>query len=172
MDSDIISLQNIDSFGKNFVATESNDTINNNLMNFDNSLVNKKIIAEIIFEAILNYDGYVWGKQGPKLLTKIFSRHCNTKTISQMTREKCKGLSVIPQEQVHAIHWSVKDIFFSETDLAKGKKMLKSSTSTHAMEWNAITKHMKVNKSRHVLLNEIGRKYCSNIFNLKEIHEW
>lgn len=170
MDTDIISMQNIDIFGNNFAAAEASDSINNALMNFDNNSIGKKFVTEMILDVINNYNGYVWAQQGPRLITKMFIKYCSIKDVKKMERDFCKGLNVISQEQVYAIPWYQRHIFFNENELERGRDMLKNSTITHL--WNSMTKHIKVDKSRDILLNEIGRNYCPEIFNIKEISEW
>lgn len=170
LDTDVIALANFDKFGLNFAAAETPIDVNGAVISFDDGNIGNSIASMAMQDMMDNYNGWLWGKQGPKLITRVLNKICDTEFVNEMTREQCNGFAVFPKNEIYSIHYSERDMFFNQALLKEGRQKLNDSVATHL--WNALTKRVKVKKDENVLLNEIGQKNCPKIFGIKEITIW
>ncbi|XP_078251147.1 alpha-1,4-N-acetylglucosaminyltransferase-like, partial [Rhinoraja longicauda] len=72
LDTDIISMKSMP-FG-NFMCPESSNALSMDAMGFYHR--HHPFLSNCMIDYVANYIGYIWGQQGPKLITRVLKRWC------------------------------------------------------------------------------------------------
>ncbi|XP_015484882.2 lactosylceramide 4-alpha-galactosyltransferase-like isoform X1 [Parus major] len=104
---------------------------------------------------VQNYNGWVWGHQGPKLLTRVFKKWCSIQTIKSMS---CKGVSALAPEVVYPIPWQDWKKLFEPVSALELRKLLKNTYAVHV--WNKLSHGTKLEIPSQALLAQLYSQFC------------
>ncbi|NWW41152.1 A4GAT galactosyltransferase, partial [Panurus biarmicus] len=88
LDTDFIVLKNLQNL-TNSIGLQSWDELNNAFLSFKPK---HKFLELCMQDFVQNYNGWVWGHQGPQLLTRVFKKWCSVETIKSMS---CKDVTAL-----------------------------------------------------------------------------
>nr|XP_033772025.1 alpha-1,4-N-acetylglucosaminyltransferase-like [Geotrypetes seraphini]XP_033772034.1 alpha-1,4-N-acetylglucosaminyltransferase-like [Geotrypetes seraphini]XP_033772043.1 alpha-1,4-N-acetylglucosaminyltransferase-like [Geotrypetes seraphini] len=90
MDTDIISLKPVPEV--DFLAFENVDIINNAVFGFQR---HDQFLWDCMEDFVKNYRGYMWGHQGPRLLTRVIKRQCEISGFKDVGDITCRNISIL-----------------------------------------------------------------------------
>lgn len=114
-------------------------------------------------EFVKDYQPHRWDHNGPALLTRILSKFCHTKTVSEMSREKCDGFVVFPPNEFYAISYRKWNWFFLPQHTKSVLEIAKKSSVIHV--WNALSCDTIINKSHpETAYGALAKRHCPYSF--------
>jgi lactosylceramide 4-alpha-galactosyltransferase len=111
-------------------------------------------------DLIENFDGEIWGKNGPELLTRVLKKMCNIASFN--STQKCKNFTILATEKCYGVSWEEWQKFFEPHSLDYVRRHTKDSFFVHL--WNKFSKARKLEKTSTAALNEIVRQFCPRVY--------
>lgn len=112
-------------------------------------------------EVIKNFDGEIWGKNGPQLLTRTIENLCNISGFKSI--KKCENFTILERDRCYAISWEDWQMFFQPHKLGYVQKHTKNSYFVHL--WNHFSSERHALKNSSIPLNKFAEKYCPRSYN-------
>ncbi|NWV20440.1 A4GAT galactosyltransferase, partial [Origma solitaria] len=151
LDTDFIVLKNLQNF-TNALGIQDEDVLNGAFLSFKPK---HEFIELCMQDFVQNYNGWVWGHQGPELLTRVFKKWCSLKTIKSMN---CKGVSALAPEAVYPIPWQDWKRLFEAVDALELQQLLKNTYAVHI--WNKLSHETKLEVPSQALLAQLYSQFC------------
>lgn len=124
--------------------------------------INEFFVLFFVREFSSSFNGDLWGHNGPKVLTRVLRRICNTKSTGKMTAKKCRGFHVLSRKAFYAIPSKDWEMFFNPNDTEETLKMTANSVMAHL--WNKLSSSQRINqKSAYGI---IASRNCPKIFQI------
>uniref|UniRef100_H3A0X3 Alpha 1,4-glycosyltransferase domain-containing protein n=2 Tax=Latimeria chalumnae TaxID=7897 RepID=H3A0X3_LATCH len=150
LDTDIISLQPAPM--EDFVAKQDANTINNAAISFH---AHHPFLQDALADFVQNYNGGIWGHQGPGLLTRVMSRWCAFRH-SSVVEEKCQGINIYNTSRFYPIPYTNWRRYF-----ATWTPDVNFSNSFGAHLWNFMNKEgKKIVSGKYSVAEELFKKHC------------
>lgn len=90
------------------------------------------ILAEFLAELISSFDGSVWGRNGPILLSNVIKRVCNSPNFLQdLSPDQCMGLVLFPKTIFYPLYWNQWERLFDPEFADWVMKTVADSTAVH-----------------------------------------
>ncbi|XP_077639239.1 lactosylceramide 4-alpha-galactosyltransferase-like [Lonchura striata] len=151
LDTDFIVLKNLENL-TNALGIQDDYELNGAFLSFK---AKHKFMELCMQDFVQNYNGQVWGHQGPGLLTRVFKKWCSLGTIKSMN---CKGVSALAQEVVYPIPWQDWKKLFEAVSALEFQKFLKNTYAVHI--WNKLSHGTKLEIPSQALLAQLYAQFC------------
>ncbi|XP_029811261.1 lactosylceramide 4-alpha-galactosyltransferase, partial [Suricata suricatta] len=90
LDTDFIVLRNLQNL-TNSLGAQSSDLLNGAFLAFER---HHEFLALCMRDFVAHYNGWVWGHQGPQLLTRVFKSWCSVRSLGDS--QGCRGVTTLP----------------------------------------------------------------------------
>ncbi|NXU04537.1 A4GAT galactosyltransferase, partial [Buphagus erythrorhynchus] len=151
LDTDFIVLKNLQNL-TNALGIQDHDVLNGAFLSFKP----KHKFMELCMQGFVeDYNGWVWGHQGPELLTRVFKKWCSIQTIESMS---CQGVSALAPEVVYPIPWQEWKKLFEAVSASEFHKLLKNTYAVHI--WNKLSHGTKLEIPSQALLAQLYSQFC------------
>ncbi|NWV81039.1 A4GAT galactosyltransferase, partial [Dasyornis broadbenti] len=151
LDTDFIVLKNLQNL-TNALGLQDKDVLNGAFLSFNPK---HKFIELCMQDFVQNYNGWVWGHQGPGLLTRVFKKWSSIRTIRSMS---CKGVSALAPETVYPIPWQDWKKLFEAVSALELQQLLKNTYAVHI--WNKLSHGTKLEIPSQALLAQLYSHFC------------
>ncbi|XP_036260827.1 lactosylceramide 4-alpha-galactosyltransferase-like [Molothrus ater] len=151
LDTDFIVLKNLQNL-TNALGIQGDSVLNGAFLSFE---AKHKFIELCMQDFVEDYNGWVWGHQGPELLTRVFKKWCSLRTITSMS---CKGVSALAREVVYPIPWQDWKKLFEAVSALELQKLLKNTYAVHI--WNKLSHGTKLEIPSQALLAQLYSQFC------------
>ncbi|XP_053833184.1 lactosylceramide 4-alpha-galactosyltransferase-like [Vidua macroura] len=151
LDTDFIVLKNLENL-TNALGIQDDNELNGAFLSFK---AKHQFMELCMQDFVQNYNGWVWGHQGPELLTRVFKKWCSLGTIKSMS---CKGVSALAQEVVYPIPWQDWKKLFEAVSALELQKLLKNTYAVHI--WNKLSHGTKLEIPSQALLAQLYSQFC------------
>ncbi|XP_077639241.1 lactosylceramide 4-alpha-galactosyltransferase-like [Lonchura striata] len=151
LDTDFIVLKNLENL-TNALGIQGDNVLNGAFLSFK---AKHNFMELCMQDFVQNYNGWVWGHQGPGLLTRVFKKWCSLGTIKSMN---CKGVSALAQEVVYPIPWQDWKKLFEAVSALEFQKFLKNTYAVHI--WNKLSHGTKLEIPSQALLAQLYAQFC------------
>ncbi|XP_072111824.1 alpha-1,4-N-acetylglucosaminyltransferase-like [Mobula birostris] len=108
LDTDVISLTPL--LFTNFTCLESTGYYNNAALGFHQK--HHGFIWNCLEDFVASYDGGIWGQQGPRLITRVLNKWCNTVDLAAFAGNTCNGISLLTRNRFYPIPYSSWERFY------------------------------------------------------------
>lgn len=162
LDGDVIVRKPVSAVGTNFACIQADGLINSAIFSFDGKL--GRTLAERNFKEVIDhFNGDAWTGNGPKILSDLVKKMCNTTDPHKMNRKNCGGFEVLPTEECYAINYSEgSQKFFNSSFLEEVLHKTKDSFAIHF--WNVMTGGDKSSTRQNAPYVIIAREYCPTVY--------
>ena len=92
-----------------------------------------------------NFDGSVWGANGPLAVTDVLMDACKVTRADDMTAERCLGVTVLDHTAFYAIPYYAWNDIFDPDKTAEVLTLLNSSYALHM--WGRFSRRWRTNRS-------------------------
>lgn len=118
----------------------------------------------VIFrEYVSDFRGDLWDHGGPKLVTRIIQRVCQTDILTEMTPEKCWGFKALPIDEFYAIPYDKWEMIFQPEFRDEAMEMVDNSAGVHV--WNTFSSATVVQKSLpETAYGALAAQNCPKVF--------
>lgn len=109
-----------------------------------------------------NFNGNVWGHNGPGVITRVMKQMCHVKTTDQMTTDRCNGVTVYPSSAFYAVTWQRWRKFFMAKYTNQIAEMTKDSFAVHL--WNRLSADLKVKVGSRIPYDVLAESHCPRVY--------
>ncbi|KAM7057008.1 lactosylceramide 4-alpha-galactosyltransferase-like [Acridotheres tristis] len=163
LDTDFIVLKNLQNL-TNALGIQDHDVLNGAFLSFKPK---HKFMELCMQDFVENYNPWIWGHQCPGLLTRVFKKWCNIKTIETMS---CQGVSALAPEVVYPIPWHHWKKLFEAVSASEFHQLLKKTYAVHI--WNKLSHGTKLVIHSQALLAQLYSQFCPATYaKMKEDYE-
>lgn len=164
LDLDVIVTKNLGKIRSNYAGAESNEFVAAGIINLEHVGMGKHISEMCLRDFIINFNGNLWGNNGPGVITRVLNEVCSTNNPLLMDRGRCHGFKVFPIKAFYAIPWRKWNYFTQPAYLNEALKLINDSFIVHVWNRFSITETIVVGDkvAYGVLANEFCPKVYSN----------
>lgn len=162
LDLDFIVTAQLDKINNYACDDGEGSIVANGLINLDQKF-GKKFAKTLMNEQMKNWNGSLWGHNGPLLLTRVLSNLCNTTNIDKMVAlGNCDGFHVLKKSICYPIPHSFHKYFFTEQHTDQLLRRITDETiSVHF--WNGLTKDFLVQIHKKSPFMILAKKFCPRV---------
>lgn len=162
LDSDVIVQKRLDSVPANYVCDETDNAVNGAVINIERGFKGRWLAKLFMDELIQNFNGTVWGSNGPLLITRVLHNLCKTNETQQMIEMgDCEGFHVLPNNLCYPILGLGWEKLFKESEAEKCQKAAADSIVVHF--WNNLSKKTSLKADSNAFYTQLGRKFCPKV---------
>ncbi|XP_069830054.1 alpha-1,4-N-acetylglucosaminyltransferase-like [Dendropsophus ebraccatus] len=155
MDTDVISIQQIPEV--NFLAAEDDTYTGSSVFGMS---PNHNLTWEFMEDFVQNYDGDIWGQQGPLLLTRIVNKYCGLPQFKSVDHMTCANISYFHRERCFPLPCASWDKVF---EVVKTLPHFEHSYAIHL--WNYMNREKRVMvPNSSTLLEHLYKKFCPSTY--------
>ncbi|XP_066446959.1 lactosylceramide 4-alpha-galactosyltransferase-like [Eleutherodactylus coqui] len=160
LDTDFIILKNLGNF-TNAMGVQSLYIINGAFLTFQPQ---HKFIELCMNDFVDAYNYWLYGHQGPQLLTRVYKRWCGIHRLRD--KKSCRGVNILPKESFYPVDWHDWKKFFELIEPKEIKMLLRNSYGVHLWNKKSQGKHMEPGS----LLEHLQLEYCPATNNLRKMY--
>ncbi|XP_078251980.1 alpha-1,4-N-acetylglucosaminyltransferase-like [Rhinoraja longicauda] len=160
LDTDIISMKSMP-FG-NFTCPQHAGSISMGAMGFNPR--HHPFLWNCMIDYVAKYIGFLWGRQGPQLITRVLKRWCQMDNIRVFIGKECNGISLwiidrfypisYPAWQKYFVHWKKKDV----------ERKFSATYGAHVWNYMNSRKKKKVIAGSGSLIEHFFQLYCPTTY--------
>ncbi|XP_074860137.1 lactosylceramide 4-alpha-galactosyltransferase [Carettochelys insculpta] len=158
LDTDFIVLKNLNNL-TNVLGTQSKYVLNGAFLSFEPK---HKFIELCMQDYVDNYNGWIWGHQGPQLLTRVFKKWCSIRSLQ--SSKSCKGVTTLPREAFYPIRWQDWKKYFEVVSSSELHELFKNTYAVHI--WNKKSQGTRFEITSKALLAQLHSHYCPSTYEI------
>ncbi|KAM5289163.1 lactosylceramide 4-alpha-galactosyltransferase [Ctenodactylus gundi] len=152
LDTDVIVLRSLRPL-RNALGAQSRYVLNGAVLAFERR---HPFLALCMRDFVAGYNAWVWGHQGPQLLTRVFKRWCGVRSLRE--RRHCRGVTALPRQAFYPVPWQRWRTYFEDVDPAELPRLLNASYAAHV--WNKKSQGASLEATSRALLAQLYARYC------------
>ncbi|XP_053565751.1 alpha-1,4-N-acetylglucosaminyltransferase-like [Bombina bombina] len=155
LDTDVISIRQIPN--KNFLAAQSSQYSSNGVFGLS---IGHNFSWKSMKNFVQNYNGAIWGHQGPDLFTRVLKEFCTIPTFKSMEDVMCGNISFLNPQRFYPIPYPSWRLYYSVWE------KLPTFNDSHALHlWNYMNKEKRtVIPGSNTLVDHLYQQYCPNTY--------
>ncbi|MBZ3886413.1 Alpha-1,4-N-acetylglucosaminyltransferase [Sciurus carolinensis] len=155
MDTDVISIRPIPE--ENFLAAQSSRYSSNGVFGF---LPHHPFLWGCMENFVEHYNSYIWGNQGPNLMTRMLRLWCKLEDFQGLNDLRCLNLSFLHPQRFYPISYPEWRRYYDVWDIDP------SFNNSYALHlWNFMNHEGKtVVRGSNTLVENLYRKYCPRTY--------
>ncbi|XP_007502858.2 lactosylceramide 4-alpha-galactosyltransferase [Monodelphis domestica] len=152
LDTDFIVLRSLANLS-NALGAQSKYMLNGAFLAFEPG---HDFIRLCMQDFVDHYNGWVWGHQGPQLVTRVFKRWCGEKSLRE--GQSCRGVRALPREAFYPVAWQDWRRYFQDVSFPESRRLLRDTYAVHV--WNKKSQGARFQVTSRVLLARLYSQYC------------
>ncbi|XP_069084419.1 lactosylceramide 4-alpha-galactosyltransferase [Pleurodeles waltl] len=152
LDTDFIVLKNLKNL-TNSIGIQSRYLLNGAFLSFDRR---HKFMEHSIQNFVQHYNAWIWGHQGPQLVTRVFKKWCSIRKL--IDSQGCKGVSILPQEAFYPIRWQDWKKYFDIINSTEFEGLFQNTYAVHI--WNTFTQGKALKIGSKTILDQLFSHNC------------
>lgn len=162
LDTDIIVRQRIDSVPSNFACDDTDNTVNGAILNFSHDENGRRLAEMFMEDLIKNFNGAIWGSNGPLLVTRVLKNLCKTNVTKEIiAKGNCEGFHVLPNKSCYPITGLSWAKFFNETLSKYVMQKVEEALVVHF--WNNLSKHTQLSVNSSAAYVQLAKQFCPKV---------
>lgn len=157
IDLDVIVTKNLDPLGTNFAGAQDADSLNSALIGFSSRGKGHQYANDCVHDLAENFNGDVWGANGPHIITKLASKLCGG-DVKDFFGKWCSHFHIYTVDVFYAVPFLSWQDFFDNNQLDNIKNKTKDSYIIHL--WNKLSFERKIPVYDDVPYLDFARKFC------------
>ncbi|XP_042314445.1 alpha-1,4-N-acetylglucosaminyltransferase [Sceloporus undulatus] len=156
MDTDVISIRSIPV--TNFLAAQSSQFSSNGILGFQQ---HHWFLWDCMEDFVQNYNGDIWGNQGPFLITRVLKRLCNLTDFEDTEDQRCHNISFLNPQRFYPIPYGFWMKYYEVWD---SRPEFNDSYALHL--WNYMNQDQKKNVTigSNTLVENLFSTYCPTTY--------
>ncbi|XP_053167633.1 alpha-1,4-N-acetylglucosaminyltransferase [Hemicordylus capensis] len=151
MDTDVISIRPIPE--ANFLAAQSSQFSSNGILGFQQ---HQQFLWDCMVDFVQNYNGSIWGNQGPLLITRMLKKLCKLSDFENMVDQRCHNISFLHPQRFYPISYQKWEKYYEVWD---SEPDFNNSYALHL--WNFMNQKKKnVTTGSNTLAENLFKTYC------------
>lgn len=162
LDTDMIVRQKLDSIPSNYACHEVAEGINGAILNLSDDEDGRQLAETFMINMIENFNGTVWGSNGPLLMTRVLQDLCKTNSTKEMIAMKsCEGFHVLPKQLCYAVNGLSWPKLFNETSAEWAMKKVENSLVVHF--WNNLSRKTPLSVNSTAAYIQLAKLHCPKV---------
>ncbi|KAM6290830.1 lactosylceramide 4-alpha-galactosyltransferase-like [Porphyrio hochstetteri] len=158
LDTDFIVLRNLKNLS-NVLGAQSKYVLNGAFLSFEPK---HKFIELCMQDFVENYNSWIWGHQGPQLLTRVFKKWCSIRSLRSST--SCRGVRALPREAFYPIRWQDWKKYFEVVSSSELHHLFNNTYAVHV--WNKKSQGTRLEITSQALLAQLHSHFCPDTYNI------
>ncbi|XP_052645119.1 lactosylceramide 4-alpha-galactosyltransferase-like [Harpia harpyja] len=158
LDTDFIVLKNLKNL-TNVLGTQSKYVLNGAFLSFKPK---HKFMELCMQDFVDNYNSWIWGHQGPQLLTRVFKKWCSIRSLRSST--SCKGVRALPREAFYPIRWQDWKKYFEVVNSSELHHLFNNTYAVHV--WNKKSQGTRLEITSQALLAQLHSHFCPATYDI------
>lgn len=151
MDTDVISIRSIPA--SNFLAAQSSQFSSNGILGFQQ---HHSFLWDCMEDFVQNYNGQIWGHQGPQLITRMLTKLCNLTNFEDVVDQRCHNISFLHPHRFYPIAYPEWKKYY---EVWNPSPEFNHSYALHL--WNFMNQEQKnVTTGSNTLVENLFKTYC------------
>ncbi|KAL1767346.1 lactosylceramide 4-alpha-galactosyltransferase [Sigmodon hispidus] len=152
LDTDFIVLKNLRNL-TNTLGIQSRYVLNGAFLAFER---HHDFLALCLRDFVDHYNGWIWGHQGPQLLTRVFKKWCSIRSLKES--HSCRGVTALPPEAFYPIPWQNWKKYFEDISPEELSQLLNVTYAVHV--WNKKSQGTHLDSTSRAMLAQLYARYC------------
>lgn len=152
LDTDFIVLRSLRNL-TNVLGTQSRYVLNGAFLAFER---HHEFVALCMRDFVAHYNRWIWGHQGPQLLTRVFKKWCSIRSLADS--RACRGVATLPSEAFYPIPWQDWKRYFEDIRPEELTSLLHATYAVHV--WNKKSQGTRLEATSKALLAQLHARYC------------
>ncbi|KAM6161486.1 lactosylceramide 4-alpha-galactosyltransferase isoform 1-T2 [Erethizon dorsatum] len=152
LDTDFIVLRSLGNL-TNVLGTQSRYVLNGAFLAFERR---HEFLALCMRDFVAHYNSWIWGHQGPQLLTRVFKKWCNIHSLAQS--HSCRGVTALPRQAFYPVPWQSWKKYFEDISPEELSQLLSATYAAHV--WNRKSQGTRLEATSRTLLAQLQARYC------------
>ncbi|XP_053318067.1 lactosylceramide 4-alpha-galactosyltransferase [Spea bombifrons] len=161
LDMDFIILKNLEGL-TNAIGTQSPYLLNGAFLAFGRRHRFMELCME---DFVRDYNAWLYGHQGPQLLTRVFKRWCAVRRLRDS--KGCRGVHVLPKGAFYPVDWQDWRRYFEAIDPSEMKRLLRNTYGVHL--WNKKSQGVRLEGGS--FLDQLQSLYCPETNKLMKMYQ-
>ncbi|XP_060161926.1 lactosylceramide 4-alpha-galactosyltransferase [Globicephala melas] len=162
LDTDFIVLKNLGNL-TNALGTQSRYVLNGAFLAFER---HHEFMALCMRDFVAHYNGWIWGHQGPQLLTRVFKKWCSIRSLGES--HTCRGVTTLPYEAFYPIPWQNWKKYFEDVSPEELSRLLNATYAVHV--WNKKSQGTRFKATSKALLAQLHARYCPTTHKVMKLY--
>lgn len=158
LDTDFIVLKSLKNL-TNVLGIQSKYTLNGAFLSFESR---HSFIELCMHDFVANYNGWIWGHQGPQLFTRVFKKWCSVQSLQ--SSKGCRGVMILPKEAFYPIRWQDWRKYFEIIKISERSELFRNTYAVHV--WNKKSQGTEIDTTSKTLLAQLHFQYCPSTYEL------
>ncbi|XP_078273588.1 lactosylceramide 4-alpha-galactosyltransferase-like [Rhinoraja longicauda] len=163
LDTDIIVLKNLLNLS-NSIGREQRYLVNTAFLAFNQ---HHDFIGRCLADFVAHFNGWIWGHQGPQLVTRVLKKWCRVNSVTKI--QQCKGVTMLSPEAFYPVRWQDWKKYFEMVSESEAGELLKNSYAVHV--WNKKSHGTRFQKGSKVMIDQLSSVYCPVSYNMMNWQE-
>ncbi|XP_029472327.1 alpha-1,4-N-acetylglucosaminyltransferase-like [Rhinatrema bivittatum] len=157
MDTDIISIQPIST--ENFLAAQSSKYFSSGSFGFQH---HNQFVWNCMEDFVRNFNGKIWGQQGPGLFTRMIAKFCELPEFPKMEDKICNNISFLHPHRFYPIPYPAWKKYYQ---VWKNPPIFNESYALHL--WNYMNSEGKsVESGSNTLVENLYKVHCPSTYEI------
>ncbi|KAJ9587823.1 hypothetical protein L9F63_018747, partial [Diploptera punctata] len=152
----------LDNLGSNYVGAQESKYLASGALDFSSEGIGEVVALLCVRELQFHFDGSIWGRNGPDVITNVLGNICGTKEIIKMTPKACLGFNVYPPSVFYKISYPRYNLFFDTKSLNETMKELRGSYAAHV--WNKLSAPKDVTVGSQQPYGLLADEFCPSVY--------
>ncbi|ELW64473.1 lactosylceramide 4-alpha-galactosyltransferase [Tupaia chinensis] len=152
LDTDFIVLKSLRNLS-NALGTQSRYVLNGAFLAFQRR---HEFLALCMRDFVAHYNSWVWGHQGPQLLTRVFKKWCSIRSLDES--QACRGVTTLPSQAFYPVPWQNWKKYFEDISPEELPRLLGATYAVHV--WNKKSQGTRLQATSRALLAQLQARYC------------
>uniref|UniRef100_A0A8C6RC87 Lactosylceramide 4-alpha-galactosyltransferase n=2 Tax=Nannospalax galili TaxID=1026970 RepID=A0A8C6RC87_NANGA len=162
LDTDFIVLKNLRNL-TNVLGIQSRYVLNGAFLSFERQ---HEFLELCIRDFVAHYNGWIWGHQGPQLLTRVFKKWCSIRSLEES--HSCRGVTALPPEAFYPIPWQNWKKYFEDISPEELARLLNATYAVHV--WNKKSQGTHFEATSRALLAQLHARYCPKTHEVMKLY--
>ncbi|XP_078530022.1 lactosylceramide 4-alpha-galactosyltransferase [Lissotriton helveticus] len=163
LDTDFIVLKNLKNL-TNSIGIQSRYLLNGAFLSFDRG---HKFMEDSIQNFVRYYNAWIWGHQGPQLVTRVFKKWCSLRKLTGS--QGCNGVSIMPQEAFYPIRWQDWKKYFDVVNSTEFEGLFQNTYAVHI--WNKKSQGTAMKIGSKTIMDRLFSRNCPLTYSImKRVH--
>uniref|UniRef100_A0A287D757 Lactosylceramide 4-alpha-galactosyltransferase n=2 Tax=Ictidomys tridecemlineatus TaxID=43179 RepID=A0A287D757_ICTTR len=162
LDTDFIVLKNLRNL-TNVLGTQSRYVLNGAFLAFERQ---HEFLALCMWDFVAHYNRWIWGHQGPQLLTRVFKKWCSIRSLGES--HTCRGVTALPREAFYPVPWQSWKRYFEEIRPEELTRLLNATYAVHV--WNKKSQGTRFEATSRALLAQLHARYCPTTHEIMKMY--
>ena len=120
----------------------------------------------ILRDFVAHYNSWIWGHQGPQLLTRVFKKWCSIRSLGES--RACRGVTTLPYEAFYPIPWQNWKKYFEDVSPEELSRLLNATYAVHV--WNKKSQGTRFKATSRALLAQLHARYCPTMHKAMKLY--